>query len=376
MLTKLLFNTYFVNMSKNDPKSIFAKRLKQARAMSGLSLRKLEQAIGGVVSYNALSKYEKGEMMPSSDVLMAVSEATGQSYGFFFREKTSEIREIKFRRQLTKSGKKDSDAIQQKATEFFERYFEILSILGIDAPFRNPLGRREIRTPEDAEKAAELLREKWEVGLEPLANVHQMLEANGVKVFEADAELTDDGFSGWIDGHPVIGVAKHLNKQCLTRKRHTLLHELAHLLFKGRLGEDVTEDLEEKKFVPRFAGAAILPADSFHKEFGKNRTSLSLTELIDVKIKYGISIASIMVRARQLDCISESMYNRFWKTYKEENWKAKEPGDDQYRGDETSTRFKQLVYRALAEGDITRSKAAELLAVSIDVIRKEYAVFQ
>ncbi|MDQ8183957.1 XRE family transcriptional regulator [Pelagicoccus sp. SDUM812002] len=362
-------------MSENDPKAIFAERLKQARAMSGLSLRKLEQAIGGVVSYNALSKYEKGEMMPNSDVLMAVSEATGQSYGFFFRPKHSEISDIKFRRLISQSGKKESVAIQQQATDFFERYFEILSILGINDAFKNPLGQRGIRTPGDAEKAADSLREKWKLGLNAIPNVHQMLEENNVKVYEVDAPLTHDGFSGWIDKHPVVGVAKHLNKQCLTRKRHTLLHELAHILFKDRLGEEVDESLEEK-LAPRLAGALMLPADAFFKEFGKSRSSLSLTELIDVKVKYGISIASIMVRAHQLECISEAMYNRFWKTYKEENWKEGEPGDDEYVGDESSSRFKQLVYRALAEGEITRSKAAELLVVSVDEIRKEYAAFQ
>ncbi|MDQ8184258.1 XRE family transcriptional regulator [Pelagicoccus sp. SDUM812002] len=357
------------------PKAIFAERLKQARAMSGLSLRKLEQAIGGVVSYNALSKYEKGEMMPNSDVLMAVSEATGQSYGFFFRPKHSEIVDIKFRRLISKSGKKESDTIQQQATDFFERYFEILSILGINDEFKNPLEEGGIRTPDDAENAAVSLREKWRLGLNAIPNVHQMLEENNVKVYEADAPLTHDGFSGWIDQHPIAGVARHLNDQCLTRKRHTLLHELAHVLFKGRLTDGVDEKLEEK-LAPRFAGALMLPAEAFRMELGKSRTSLSLTELIDVKIKYGISIASIMVRARQLECINESMYNRFWKTYKEERWKEKEPGDDAYHGDETSTRFKQLVYRALAEGEITRSKAAELLAVSVDQIRREYAVFQ
>src|SRR5690606_3037695 len=142
------------------------------------SLRKLEQAIGGVVSYNALSKYEKGEMMPNSDVLMAVSEATGQSYGFFFRPKQSEIVDVKFRRLISKSGKKESDAIQQQATDFFERYFEILSILGINDAFKNPLGQRGIRTPGDAEKAAETVRQKWKLGLNAIPNVHQMLEEN------------------------------------------------------------------------------------------------------------------------------------------------------------------------------------------------------
>ena len=56
---------------------MIGQRLKLARSAAGLSLRELETKIGNRVSAQALSKYEQDEMMPSSDVLIALSGATG-----------------------------------------------------------------------------------------------------------------------------------------------------------------------------------------------------------------------------------------------------------------------------------------------------------
>ena len=62
-------------MSKEDLKEILGRRLEQARLMRGMSLRELAEATGEIVSYNALHRYEHGDMMPSDEVLMAVAIA-------------------------------------------------------------------------------------------------------------------------------------------------------------------------------------------------------------------------------------------------------------------------------------------------------------
>ena len=46
---------------------MLSERLKLARKRSGLSLRALSSGMGGIVSAQAIGKYERGEMMPSSD---------------------------------------------------------------------------------------------------------------------------------------------------------------------------------------------------------------------------------------------------------------------------------------------------------------------
>jgi transcriptional regulator with XRE-family HTH domain len=59
----------------NDPAiANFSSRLRTARKMAGLSLEDLSGKIGGVVTRQAISKYEKGRMMPSREVLERLTE--------------------------------------------------------------------------------------------------------------------------------------------------------------------------------------------------------------------------------------------------------------------------------------------------------------
>ena len=53
---------------------VFAKRLRQARIKEKLSMDALCEKVEGVVSKQAISKYEAAKMMPSSPVLIAPSK--------------------------------------------------------------------------------------------------------------------------------------------------------------------------------------------------------------------------------------------------------------------------------------------------------------
>ena len=58
---------------------MFGDRLKLARKKAGFSLRGLSDALDGHVTAQALGKYERGEMMPSSDVLIRLTKIFGVS---------------------------------------------------------------------------------------------------------------------------------------------------------------------------------------------------------------------------------------------------------------------------------------------------------
>jgi len=57
---------------------MFGARLKIARARAGLSLRDLQEHLDNLVSAQAIGKYERGEMMPSSRVLIALADVLGK----------------------------------------------------------------------------------------------------------------------------------------------------------------------------------------------------------------------------------------------------------------------------------------------------------
>lgn len=366
-LTRSSVRLYFVNTMNTDPKTIFSGRLRQARTMQALSLRGLADALKGRVSHNALAKYENGEMMPGTDVLGQLADTLGQPPDFFFRPFTLKLKEIKFRKRA-KLGAKEEDAIREQSLEFFERYHEIEELVTEPRKFEEKLKFKPVRTPEDAEAAANALRKQWQLGLDPLPNLVELLESKGIKVYEVATGGSDfDGFSAKTEIGPVIVLGWHLNKNVL-RKRMTTVHELAHIILP--LAEGLSEK-EEEAIAARFGGAFLLPKDTFIAEFGKIRNGISLAELVEMKVNFGASIWAIMMRARQLGLINEAVFLRFckvaalWRSTKEE------PGDEKYQGNESYSRFRQLVQRAVAEDQISMSKGAALLHQNLGGFRME-----
>lgn len=56
------------------PETPFGARLRAARKMAGLSMEDLAEKLGGVITKQAISKYEQGRMMPSPDILEKLVE--------------------------------------------------------------------------------------------------------------------------------------------------------------------------------------------------------------------------------------------------------------------------------------------------------------
>lgn len=354
-------------MSDTTPNP-FPRRLLQARQMMGWSLRELSEQIGGAVTYAALAKYEHGKMEPSSGVLLALASALEQSPDYFFRPFRLQLTGIRFRKKSRLSVTAET-AFREQACEYFERYQEIEELVGDVRTFEPPFSGETITAPEQAEDFARRLREKWNLGVDPLPNVQQLLEDKGIKVFELETEDRQfDGLKADTVAGPVVVLASWLNSN-LPRKRMTEVHELAHIVLPFA---DGTRDRDEEAPVARFAGAFLLPEETFKPAFGPHRNHLGVGELIQMKVTFGVSIWAMMRRAEQLGLISLSVYKRFCIYASEHEWKSKgEPGDELYRRPEHHGRFRQLVLRAVAEDVISRAKGAELLGVDLAALRRE-----
>ena len=107
----------------------FAKRLINARKMRCISQRDLCRMVEGKVSPTAIAKYEKGLMMPSSDVLIVLSKALGMKLDYFFRPFTVAIDSSKFEfRKSSSMGAKKVEAVKCLVCSEIEKYVEIESI--------------------------------------------------------------------------------------------------------------------------------------------------------------------------------------------------------------------------------------------------------
>ncbi|MFN6945068.1 MAG: helix-turn-helix domain-containing protein [Cytophagaceae bacterium] len=330
----------------------FGERLRSARTMNALSLQDLANKLDKTVSKQALSKYEMNEMKPSNEVFLKLCNALNVRPDYFTREISVELKNIEFRK-YQRTNEKQIDAVREKTKDHLERYLELEELSGLICNFVNPVLATEIKTKEDAEAAAKQLRVGWNLGNNPISNVIEMLEENCVKVFETEAPEEFDGLSGLVNKMPVIVINTYNREIKPDRKRFTALHELAHLVL--NIPED-TEHKTKEKLCHSFAGAVLFPEEEFRKAFGINRSHINYKELLILKELWGMSAQAMVVRARDLGLINSYTYSKFWQEYAK--YKKNEP--DVFKGEEKSKRFEQLLLRALAEEQITISKAAAL----------------
>ena len=116
--------------------------LKRAREALVHSLRDLEGAIHGQVSAQAIGKYERGEMMPGSTVLLAQSKALHITPEFLLSERDVELTGVDFRK-APQAGVKEERAVEASVLDQVERYLELEELLpGMDDAWAAPDGPR------------------------------------------------------------------------------------------------------------------------------------------------------------------------------------------------------------------------------------------
>lgn len=331
----------------------FPERLKSARKMKGYSLQDLADAMGNVITKQALNKYEAGIMKPDSEVLSAICKVLDVTSEYFTKKSKITLEEVEFRK-LEKLSMKEQEKVKQKTIDFLERYFELEEFLGLENKFKNPIKVYKITSAEDVENAAIKVREEWNLGTDPLYNIVEMLEDHDIKVLQFDAHDAFSGLSTYINKRYPVIVLNDNNDIQLARRRFTALHELGHLL----MNLDGFDKKEKERLCDTFAGAMLLPADVFNIEFGGKRQNVFLKELVILKEEYGISLSAIMYRAKNLHLITPNYHQFFMMKYNRDGYRQKEPGN--YKGNEISNRFMQLLLRAVAEEIISTSKAAAL----------------
>jgi Zn-dependent peptidase ImmA (M78 family)/DNA-binding XRE family transcriptional regulator len=327
-------------------------RLRIARKQKGLSVRKLGEIVG--VSGVAVSKYERDLDMPSSGVLMRLCQALDLSLERLFRTTAVVLSEPAYRKRsdlTVKECKIIMAAVQEKA----ERYGEAEEL----APRheKSKLPALEIGDTNDVEAAANKLRSDWHLGHDAIPSMVALLEDHDIQVVEMTVSDHFDACALESDGRPFIVVRTGAPAD---RVRFSLAHELAHLVLRHPSGK-VSERLAN-----RFAGAFLVPADTTVRELGVHRDHLSRVELGLLKTQYGLSMAGWIYRAADLKIISATENLRWQKLRNLEGWRTKEPSCG--LSPEEPHRMERMVMRAYAEGEVTGTRAAELLDWSLEKV--------
>ena len=346
---------------------VFAQRLKQARILKKMSLEQLATSIDDIVTKQAISKYETGKMMPTSTVLVALASALDVDADYFFRPFAFDVNDldVSFRKK-SDTRVKDINALKVRIQDEVERYLEVEEILGKEKSVIKPFEGEVLSTREQMRKSALQVRKEWELGLDAIGNVQDMLEIRGIKVICTEAPKGFDGVSGVVNGNDFV-IVLNSTQEHVERRRFTAMHELGHLLFNHRFSENLT--LREKEgLCNAFASEMLLPSEILKGVISPGE-KISTFELRQLQMVYGISIDAIILKLRELDIISESKY----KTYcfrKNKNEGLKKFVEESCYKEELTTKFETMVYAAAAKELISTSKAASLLHSSVTTVRK------
>jgi Zn-dependent peptidase ImmA (M78 family)/DNA-binding XRE family transcriptional regulator len=343
---------------------MYPERLKRAREAAGLSLRALAEQVG--VSHAAIKKYEEGTNTPDSNQLYKLAKAVGVRSEYFFRPFEIQLEGIEYRKRTTTTQlllkRIHADVLEQA-----ERWHELANLypqFPVKA-FAVPEGLPScIASLDEVEQLAAVVRERWKLGENPIPDLVDVLETQGILViFTAlDSQAKFDGLAAHIGSQPVIVVSQGWAGD---RQRFTLAHELGHLLLHGRLAND----LNEEKACNRFAGAFLLPSAVIQQQLGLQRRMIEWQELYLLKHEFGLSMAGCLFRAADVGVVDAETFAKLWKLFSLRGWRKQEPHLP-YPQEQTIL-FKQLVYRALAEDWLGESKAAELLGIPLSRFHRE-----
>lgn len=353
-------------MRDKDIQLGFGIRLRRFRESAGLSLGDLQAKLGDSLSRQAIHKYEKGEAMPGSTNLIQLCDALQVEPDDLLAASPREFQAVEFRRQA-KFSAASQRRLRGSLEIAFERLHALNEILGLRPKFKPPLhGVGLIATPEDAERAAERLRKDWDLGHDAIPSLVGLLEANGIHVHLEHLNQPFFGASGHSGDIPIVVLNTHPDQTDPVRQRFTAAHELGHLVLPLKTG--LTVRMQEA-LCHRFAGALLMPAATLKQELGGDRRSkLAHYELVPLKERYGLSLAALYQRAEQVGIIGQAQL-KAWNIHRNRaGWRKSEPGD--YQANETPTRFRQHILRALAEETISISKSAALTNLPLSEIRR------
>jgi Zn-dependent peptidase ImmA (M78 family)/transcriptional regulator with XRE-family HTH domain len=332
-------------------------RIKQLRLAKGLSLDALAQDMGGLVTKQALSKYEKDRSKPSATVTNRLAAALGVKAVQLWYAPTVSVEFVAYRR-LSRLGKKEQARIQAVVGKALEERCCLQERLGLTSSFDWVNKKRQVCRPDEAETVAAEIRKKWSLGSDSIADLTGILEDRLVHVLELDAEREFDGISAVArneKGAVMAGAVTTRRAISGDRQRMNLAHELGHLVL------EPTSGCDEEDAAFRFAGAFLVPAETLRREIGSQRVNIQFGELLALKRRFGTSIQALLRRMLDLEIVSESAYKCWQIEISKQGWRKQEP---EPLPSEKPGWLNRMLLRALAEGIVTVAET-ENMSVSV-----------
>ncbi|MDF9871597.1 helix-turn-helix domain-containing protein [[Kitasatospora] papulosa] len=284
-------------------------RLTQARRLAGMTKKEVAERIG--VTPAAVGQHETGVAKPRPELIPLLAEVLGVPLSFFVGGRPSNRLDASMAhfRSLRSTPK----AQRERALAYAEQVWELTYALEkrVQLPLVDLPGFAggEVHPGEaisaDPRIAARELRQLWGLGRGPVTHLVRRMETHGVIVVTPDkadeAANTVDAFSSRT-ARP-LAVLTPNRADDVFRHRFTAAHELGHLV----LHSDATGDSQQEREADTFAAEFLTPAESLLPLLPQR---LDLAVLAELRRTWGVSVHSLIYRARELGLISDATASR------------------------------------------------------------------
>lgn len=283
-----------------------------AREWQGMSQSALAKTISSTQA--TVSRYESGLITPIEEHLSRIADALDRPLSFFFLEERTYGASSMFHRRRKNLTLTEEKRIHAQVNELRIR----ASILLIEAEIESRFCFHRLALDQDGpEKAAQKLRQLWQLPGGPVRSVVASIERAGGIVFRCPFGTDKvDGVSQWpldSDGAPPV---LFVREDCPgDRQRFTLSHEIAHLVMHHLPTEDPENEAD------RFASEFLMPA----REIAPELDRLTLQKAAALKCYWKVSMAAIIRRAFDLARITERQYRYFNIEMAKRGYKKCEP---------------------------------------------------
>lgn len=314
------------------------KSIRYYREQKDVSQQWLADTIG--VSKMTVSNFESDKRYPNVEMVKKICKALGITIGKLMSYKEDiEIAEAVFHNS-NKLTKAEKSTILAQVRLNVQMYHDACMCANAEVD-ENRLPKEKIPMGTDLEIIAAYMREMLHLSASgPVGNLVQTLENNGVfitiikrseiaKSFSSLAAMTTNGV-------PIVAVSSALDR---CGQREELAHALAYLMF-----SDVNE-----RVLNNAVKYFLLPSEDIIRELGRKRKNLCAKEIRIIAEKYGVSEQCVVCRVKEEGIISRKWQSNIQNIIVDE------------RKEELPTRLLQMMLRAYTEGEISISRAAELL---------------
>ena len=306
---------------------VFAgSRLVAMRELLGRTQSEVAAATG--ISPSALSQAERGDTTLSAANIAQVASFLEVSSAAFIEQPEPQVDLIPQFRHLRRTPKRE----QRKAEQLVYATAQVVNVLKESVEFPKTFDCEERVDPDlpidearkQVEQAAAKAREILGVlPDEPIGDdVIGLLEAGGITVVrDPDTDEAIDAYSAIVDGLPII-ILDGGTDSVWDRDNFNLAHELAHLVMhQGVEHAPGTRTVEAQAH--RFAGAFLGPKRALRPQLPSD---LDWGRYLQLKRTWGMSMAALVRRAKDLKVIDDASYTRAMKQRSSYGWRFKEPG--------------------------------------------------